>query len=147
MFICLDPTPSEEGGDEPSIPVKKRRSTSAQHRAMVRTPLVTLAGHTQPAVTVRWPSEDELLTGGWDHCIRLWDTTSGINKGTLVRCGVLLVTIELVPLVAPQRMVQKCSTISTRASRHRISLHPPTLTSLSEYGTNELIVSQWHVMV
>lgn len=78
-----DPSPGEEVGDEPSAPIKKRKSTSAQHKVVTRTPLVTLAGHTQPAVTVRWPTEDELLTGGWDHCIRIWDMATGVNKNTL----------------------------------------------------------------
>ncbi|KAL5496249.1 hypothetical protein EMCRGX_G012494 [Ephydatia muelleri] len=78
-----DPSPGEEAGDDASVPVKKRKSTSKQPKVMTRTPLVTLAGHTQPAVTVRWPTEDELLTGGWDHCIRLWDMATGVNKSTL----------------------------------------------------------------
>ena len=89
MFIWLDLAPGDEVEDEPAVPVKKRKSASMQqqqhHKAMTRTPLVTLAGHTQSAVTVRWPTEDELLTGGWDHCIRLWDTASGVNKSTLVK--------------------------------------------------------------
>ena len=38
--------------------------------------------HTQP--TMIWSTEDEVLSAGMDHCIRLWDVPSGVNKSTLV---------------------------------------------------------------
>lgn len=48
---------------------------------------MTLSGHNQPVTAVVWPSnqEDGVMTAGWDHCIRLWDLTSGVNTATLVR--------------------------------------------------------------
>lgn len=48
---------------------------------------MTLSGHNQPVTAVVWPNnqEDGVMTAGWDHCIRLWDLTSGVNTATLVR--------------------------------------------------------------
>lgn len=54
------------------------------HSPTTRTPLLTLQGHTQPASTVIWPQEEEILSAGMDHCIRMWDMPSGVNKSTLV---------------------------------------------------------------
>ena len=50
---------------------------------------MTLSGHNQPVTAVVWPNnqEDGVITAGWDHCIRLWDLTSGVNTATLVRWG------------------------------------------------------------
>ena len=56
-----------------------------RRRATTRTPLLTLQAHTQPVCTVVWPSNEEIISAGMDHCIRLWDITSGVNKSTLVR--------------------------------------------------------------
>ena len=150
MFIWPDPSPGEEAGDDASVPVKKRKSTSKQPKVMTRTPLVTLAGHTQPAVTVRWPTEDELLTGGWDHCIRLWDMATGVNKSTLVGrqdkiwCWGWVKSRSKLSgvfyLYASFRMVQRCSMISTKALHCHTSSHRPIQTSSSEYGTSGSIV-------
>lgn len=49
-----------------------------------QTPLVTLAGHTQPVKTVVWPHEGEMFTAGYDHCIRVWDLESKTTTRTLV---------------------------------------------------------------
>ena len=51
----------------------------------IQTPLVTLAGHSHPVTTAAWPQEEEFLTAGYDHSIRVWDTPTGVNKSTLVR--------------------------------------------------------------
>ena len=77
----------EEDDDLPSK--KKRRPPAPRHSPTTRTPLVTLSGHNQPVTAVVWPNnkEDGVITAGWDHCIRLWDLTSGVNTATLVRWG------------------------------------------------------------
>lgn len=75
----------EEDGDLPSK--KRRRPPALRHSPTTRTPLVTLSGHNQPVTAVVWPKNQEngVITAGWDHCIRLWDLTSGVNTATLVR--------------------------------------------------------------
>lgn len=75
----------EEDGDLPSK--KRKRPPVPRQSPTTRTPLVTLSGHNQPVTAVVWPNnkEDGVITAGWDHCIRLWDLTSGVNTATLVR--------------------------------------------------------------
>ena len=54
-------------------------------RVVPQAPIVTLSGHTQPITTVIWPREEELLSAGYDRCIRVWDVATRVNKAVLVR--------------------------------------------------------------
>ena len=58
----------------------------------LQTPLVTLAGHTQPVKTIVWPHEGEVFTAGYDHCIRVWDLESRTTSGTLVSAVLVLLS-------------------------------------------------------
>ena len=72
----------DDTDSDTETPSKKARLVSL---ATTRVPLLTLAGHTQPATAVVWGREEaEVVSGGWDHCIRLWDLETGVNKATLV---------------------------------------------------------------
>ncbi|CAI7993738.1 Ribosome biogenesis protein WDR12 homolog (Fragment), partial [Geodia barretti] len=73
----------DEVESEDQIALKRAKINSNQRRATTRTPLLTLQGHTQPVSTVVWPTGDEVLSAGMDHCIRIWDIVSGVNKSTL----------------------------------------------------------------
>ena len=68
----------------PGLLLCNASSLFVPRRATTRTPLLTLQGHTQPVSTVVWPTGDEVLSAGMDHCIRIWDIVSGVNKSTLV---------------------------------------------------------------
>lgn len=85
---AADSSAAEEVEEDGDLPSKKRRPPTPRHSPTTRTPLVTLSGHNQPVTAVVWPNnqEDGVMTAGWDHCIRLWDLTSGVNTATLVRC-------------------------------------------------------------
>ena len=48
-----------------------------------------MSGHTEAVSSIQWTSPDEIMSGGWDHCIRLWDVQTGVNKETLVSFGSL----------------------------------------------------------
>lgn len=75
---------------ESDQPVKKRK-TDVHSNVTTRTPLVTLQGHNNAVTTVVWagPNEeaglgDDIITGGWDNCMKLWDVSTCTNKTTLV---------------------------------------------------------------
>ena len=82
-----DSSPLDEVEDEHDLTSKKQKTTtssSSGHRTTTRTPLVTLQGHTQPATGVVWVEQGEIVSAGWDMCIRVWDITTGSNTATLV---------------------------------------------------------------
>ncbi|XP_065885840.1 ribosome biogenesis protein WDR12 homolog isoform X2 [Dysidea avara] len=69
---------------DPEVSIKIRRTAKGKEsKPTTRTPLVTLAGHTQPVRTVVWPHEGELFTAGYDHSIRIWDLESNTTTDTL----------------------------------------------------------------
>lgn len=84
MYLVPDSSPLDEVEDEADLTSKKRKTISSSHRATTRTPLVTLQGHTQPAAGVVWVEPGEIVSAGWDMCIRVWDVTTGSNSATLV---------------------------------------------------------------
>ena len=47
--------------------------------------MMTLSGHTEAISCVLWMSDNVVCSAGWDHSIRIWDLSAGINKQTLVR--------------------------------------------------------------
>ena len=73
-------------------PSKKMRTGMESYRATTRTPLATFQGHKSTVTSVVWAgssgsgvwSDDDIITGGWDNSIRIWDVATGINKNTLV---------------------------------------------------------------
>ena len=52
---------------------------------LFQTPIQTMSGHTEGVSSIQWTSSTDIISGGWDHCIRLWDVLTGVNKDTLVR--------------------------------------------------------------
>lgn len=59
---------------------KKRKTTSKQ------TPVYeayTLGELNKPISCLTWTSDSTLYSGGWDHCVRQWDVTTGVNVKTM----------------------------------------------------------------
>lgn len=48
-----------------------------------RKPISTLAGHREAISAVQWIDEDTLLTGSWDHTLRVWDLEFGGLKSEI----------------------------------------------------------------
>ena len=97
FMIVSDSNPLDEVEDENDLTSKKRKTTStsgSSHRATTRTPLVTLQGHTQPATGVVWVEQGEIVSAGWDMCIRVWDVTTGSNTAMLVSIQAFSCTIN-----------------------------------------------------
>lgn len=70
-------------GDEEESESKKVCKEGKTSPKNIRTPLTTLSGHKEPVSALIWNEENELISAGWDHCIRLWDTEISTNKHTL----------------------------------------------------------------
>lgn len=69
-------------GNEDESDSKKVCKDGKSFQKNIRTPLTTLSGHKEPVSDLIWCDSD-LISGGWDHCIRLWDVDSSTNKHTL----------------------------------------------------------------
>lgn len=87
-----DSSPLDEVEQESDLPAKRRKTDSKQ-RPTTRTPLVTFQGHGNAVTTVVWVGSgqgkgeglgDVIVSGGWDNCVKVWDTTTGANTTTLV---------------------------------------------------------------
>ena len=91
MIKIWESKPSENGIDVEEAVVKKQKSSNdKQQTPSTQTPLVTLSGHKEPVSDVIWKTDDQLLSVGWDHCIRFWDVNTGLNPQTLTANKVIL---------------------------------------------------------
>ena len=76
--------------NEDEIDSKKVCKEGKSNLKHIRTPLLTLAGHKEPVSCLLWNGDNELISSGWDHCIRLWDVDNATNKRTLTGNKVIL---------------------------------------------------------
>jgi len=95
-----DAVPDFEAGDEidpEQVSMKRHRGEEKEKAATTRTPLATFTGHKEPVSCLQWNANNEMYSGGWDHCIRSWDVDTGINKQTLTGTKAIL-SISYSPL-------------------------------------------------
>lgn len=59
--------------------VANKRSKGEQ----TRTPISTLSGHREAISGIEWITEDTILTGSWDHTLRVWDLAQGGIKSEI----------------------------------------------------------------
>jgi len=77
-------------GNEEETDAKRVCKKEKESLKQIRTPLQTFSGHKEPVSCLLWTDEHELMSSGWDHCIRLWDTSTATNKHTLTGNKVVL---------------------------------------------------------
>lgn len=80
MCLVADPAASDEADDNEKV--KKKQKTD-KRKATTRTPLMTLSGHAEAVSSVLWMDQSTVCSAGWDHTIRMWDLSAGVNKQTL----------------------------------------------------------------
>jgi len=82
----IDSSACNEDESDPKRICTKEKDNLKQ----IRTPLLTLSGHKEPVSCLLWSDDHELISSGWDHCIRLWDVNTSSNKHTLTGNKVIL---------------------------------------------------------
>lgn len=70
---------SSELHSEEQDEVASKRSKGEQ----TRTPISTLSGHREAISGIQWITEDTVLTGSWDHTLRVWDLAQGGIKSEI----------------------------------------------------------------
>lgn len=77
--------------DHHEVDNKKRlkKDTKANTTQIVK-PLNMMEGHIQCISSLKWASEDEIITAGWDHSVRTWDVDSGVNTNQISGNKVIL---------------------------------------------------------
>lgn len=66
------------GGDDDDGVASKRLKGE-----QTRIPISTLSGHREAISGIQWISEDSVLTGSWDHTLRVWDLAQGGIKSEI----------------------------------------------------------------
>lgn len=68
---------SELHGEDDEISTKRLKGEQT------RTPISTLSGHREAISGIQWIDEDTVLTGSWDHTLRVWDLSNGGIKSEI----------------------------------------------------------------
>ena len=50
----------------------------------MQVPMLTLSGHTEAVSCMDWMDDTSLITGSWDHTLRVWDMKEAKQSALLV---------------------------------------------------------------
>jgi len=78
--IKLWPTAPDKNTDEDGKKSEKKRIKVHTKSRQIMDAKSTLVGHNEAVSSVQWLGSDELISGSWDHSIRLWDVELGGTK-------------------------------------------------------------------
>ncbi|KAK7027301.1 WD repeat-containing protein 12 [Halocaridina rubra] len=70
------PEEEEEAADDDDEQDRKKMRGSTK-KPEKKTPIMTLAGHSESVGSAVWMSDEEVITGSWDHSLRIWDLEIG----------------------------------------------------------------------
>lgn len=78
IWSCeLNGNENNDDGDYEEVASKRSKGERT------RTPKSTLSGHREAISGIQWLSEDSILTGSWDHTLRVWDLSNGGIKSEI----------------------------------------------------------------
>ena len=61
---------------------------------LIKTPIITLSGHTENISSCKWMSETKVCTASWDHTIKVWDVHSAQEVNTLASHNKIFLSID-----------------------------------------------------
>lgn len=82
----------EDFGDENNGQTNKKSKSDVP--TTVKTPIMTLAGHTESISSCKWIDDKTACTGSWDHSIKLWDLFTGQETRTLKSSNKIFLSID-----------------------------------------------------
>lgn len=114
-------------------------------RKLTETPVeeiesMTFSGHTASVSCVQWPTATQLVSGSWDHTIKVWEVENGVDQNTLVAPTVVhsVSYSALHALIASSHADTAIRIWDPRVENGKMSQF--TLTSHTGWGT----VVAWH---
>ncbi|CAF1028187.1 unnamed protein product [Brachionus calyciflorus] len=82
---------NEEDELEESVITKKKKSDVPSR---VKTPIITLSGHSENVSSCKWMDDKTACTASWDHSIRLWDLFTGQETKMLKSSNKIFLSID-----------------------------------------------------
>ncbi|KAG7159910.1 ribosome biogenesis protein WDR12 homolog [Homarus americanus] len=73
----------EKGGQDEEDEEEQKKKRRAAKKPQKKTPIITLAGHSESVGGVVWTGDNEVATASWDHSLRVWDTEIGGVKSQI----------------------------------------------------------------
>lgn len=97
----LEPEPgTTEESISPKNPKRMKEgseSGSSNGRLHTRTPLLTLAGHSEGVSSLQWMEDNKMASASWDHTIKIWDIETA-REEKLIQGNKVFIDISFSPI-------------------------------------------------